>query len=260
MDAIEPYLGLWALQPDTTDYGDAPAPVAAVYSLMHDAAGLYAHIRWHDAGGAVHQSAFRGVMDGARHALEDGLSMSSSINSEGLVTTVYRGDESVARAVRTLLADGHMQVVQSQKGPSGWVDLGALYRRTSAKQVLVYRRDLKMRKGKIAAQCAHGAMAVFFRGARGPSERLEIDLDGPMAIWSRGGFAKVVLSCDDEEALLLIAEHARHRALPHAVITDAGRTEFHGVPTRTVVAIGPAAVEEIDPITGREGLIACKLA
>jgi len=40
------------------------------------------------------------------------------------------------------------------------------------KQVILYRRDLKMRKGKIAAQVAHASMKVFFdRGHIGPSLR-----------------------------------------------------------------------------------------
>ena len=34
------------------------------------------------------------------------------------------------------------------------------------------------------------------------------------------------------------------------LITDAGHTEFHGVPTRTCLAIGPAWSDEIDAITG----------
>lgn len=257
-EEVEPYLGLWTLVPGAA--GDGGGPAAAVYTMLHDAEGLYTHVRWHDADGAVRQSASRSVVDGVRHALEGGMAMCSSVDERGLITEVFRDDQAVARMSLALRPDGGLEVVQSNRVAEGWQEMASLYRRTSAKQVLVYRRDLKMRKGKIAAQCAHGAMAVFFRGAVGPAQRLEIELDGPMAVWSRGGFAKVVLSCEDEEALLLIAEHARHRGLPHAVITDAGRTEFHGVPTRTVVAIGPAAVEEIDPITGREGVVACKLA
>ena len=35
-----------------------------------------------------------------------------------------------------------------------------------------------------------------------------------------------------------------------ALITDAGMTEFHGVPTHTCLAIEPAFPQDIDPITG----------
>ena len=45
-----------------------------------------------------------------------------------------------------------------------------------------------------------------------------------------------------------------------ALVVDAGHTEFHGVPTKTTVAIGPARAEDIDVVTGPEGLIPTKLA
>ncbi|MCA9569400.1 MAG: hypothetical protein KC656_16245, partial [Myxococcales bacterium] len=51
-----------------------------------------------------------------------------------------------------------------------------LYLPSSTKQVLVYRRELQMRKGKIAAQCAHGSMAVFFRRDPVRAGRLDIPL------------------------------------------------------------------------------------
>jgi PTH2 family peptidyl-tRNA hydrolase len=34
------------------------------------------------------------------------------------------------------------------------------------------------------------------------------------------------------------------------LITDAGATEFHGVPTHTCCAVGPAWTDEVDAITG----------
>ena len=45
-------------------------------------------------------------------------------------------------------------------------------------------------------------------------------------------------------------EKAAAAGLPYALITDAGHTEFHGVPTRTALGIGPAYPEDIDPVTG----------
>ena len=55
--------------------------------------------------------------------------------------------------------------------------------------------------------------------------------------------------------------HALQQAgLPTALITDGGRTEFHGVPTHTTVAIGPARADQIDQITGPDGAVVTKLA
>jgi len=128
------------------------------------------------------------------------------------------------------------------------------------KQVLLYRRDLKMRKGKIAAQCAHASLAVFLRRGTFAQGQLRIPIDEAMRRWIERGSAKVVLSVDDEAALLRAHAAAQAAGLPCALIRDAGKTEFKGVPTLTALAIGPAPVEAIDPITGPQGLVATKLA
>lgn len=132
--------------------------------------------------------------------------------------------------------------------------------RTQVKQVMVYRRDLKMRKGKIAAQCAHASMKVLlgFNTATGP--HFQAVYPGPMAVWMRQAFAKIVLSVADEEALNEVARLGEERGIPTARITDAGRTEFKGVPTRTTVALGPWEGGAIDAITGPQGLVETKLA
>lgn len=128
------------------------------------------------------------------------------------------------------------------------------------KQVLLYRRDLKMRKGKIAAQCAHASLAVFLRRGGMAEGHLVVPLDAAMAQWITRGSAKVVLSVDDEEALVAAHGLAQEAGLPCALIRDAGKTEFKGVPTLTALAIGPAPVAAIDPITGPDGQVKTKLA
>ena len=128
------------------------------------------------------------------------------------------------------------------------------------KQVLLYRRDLKMRKGKIAAQCAHASLAVFLRRGAVTQGHLVVPIDAYMTKWIERGSAKVVLSVEDEEALLNAHALANAAGLPNALIRDAGKTEFKGVPTRTALAIGPAPVEAIDAITDKEGRVATKLA
>ncbi len=132
------------------------------------------------------------------------------------------------------------------------------------KQVLLYRRDLKMRKGKIAAQCAHASVGVLLRPAlraHAPGTRpLPVDLTEASEQWLRYGQAKIVLSVEDEQTLLQAHALALEACLPTIVITDAGHTEFRGVPTRTTVAIGPAPVAAIDAITGPGGAVPTKLA
>lgn len=116
------------------------------------------------------------------------------------------------------------------------------------KQVILYRRDLKMRKGKIAAQCAHASMKVFFDRAfqtksaitirpynmydkvdwiteHGQSGMI-IPLTPEMATWVYDGFKKVVLSVETEEDLLKALELAQAADIPCSLITDNGATEF----------------------------------
>lgn len=65
-----------------------------------------------------------------------------------------------------------------------------------------------------------------------------------------GRFTKVCVQVPDEEALMKVAEKARISKVACRVITDAGMTEFDGVPTRTCLAIGPDEAEKVDAITG----------
>lgn len=124
------------------------------------------------------------------------------------------------------------------------------------KQVLVVRKDLKMRKGKIGAQCAHAAMKVMLdlcsRTVDADGHRILKFEYGNYTAWQRWletGSAKVCVYVDSEEQLLDIYKQAKDAGLPASLIVDAGKTEFGGVPTRTVVAVGPAWVEDVDEIT-----------
>ena len=119
------------------------------------------------------------------------------------------------------------------------------------KQVIVLRTDLNMRKGKMAAQAAHASMKVFFdRKAGGDPARLEVALWPEAAEWVAGAFTKIVVGCTSQEELLALEAKAREAGLPCALVVDAGATEFHGVPTPTSLAIGPAASAAIDALTG----------
>ncbi len=127
---------------------------------------------------------------------------------------------------------------------------------SQAKQVLVVRKDLKMRKGKIAAQCAHASMRVLLQAMRGKGirggTRWSLDVPGGSALetWLEGAFTKVCVYVESEEALVAVAADAEARGVPFAMITDSGRTEFGGVPTRTVVAVGPDWRARVDEVTG----------
>lgn len=132
-----------------------------------------------------------------------------------------------------------------------------------SKQVIVMRRDLKMRKGKIAAQAGHACveatlMALAREGrcdqvratdAWAYLEHAEGDRS-PLTDWFDAGVAKICVYVDGEEALLDVAEQGREAGFAVALVRDAGHTEFHGEPTYTCLAFEPLPAEKIDPITG----------
>lgn len=147
-----------------------------------------------------------------------------------------------------------------------------------SKQVIILRKDLGMRKGKMVAQGAHASLSVILS---------MIDWHGDISLWEEGGisgefdltfseqwstevyikkqrgvcawiagrFAKICCYVKSEEELVELYEKAKEADLPCSLITDSGFTEFNGVPTKTAVAIGPAFVEDVDKITGHLPLL-----
>jgi PTH2 family peptidyl-tRNA hydrolase len=107
-------------------------------------------------------------------------------------------------------------------------------------QTIVVRKDLKMRKGKIASQVAHASMKVILdQGNWLEDDCLIISVTPEQKEWINGIFTKIVLGCDSESDIHSLAERAKRLDIPYAIITDCGKTEFHGIPTVTCIAIGP---------------------
>ncbi len=134
-----------------------------------------------------------------------------------------------------------------------------------SKQMIVMRRDLKMRKGKIAAQAGHACVeATLMALAReGRLDQVHITPDGgwvyledagmsetPLSRWFDAGVAKVCVYVDGEDALLDLAARGREAGFAVSLIRDAGYTEFHGEATFTCLAFEPLSPEQIDPLTG----------
>ena len=252
---IEAYLGAWVLDPAASDYGDAEPPARAVHCLMPTADGVWLHLDWTEADGERRAISLTTSLDRQRHRQPTGIELIGWVDADGLHIEAHQAEALVMRSTRRVVGD--VLTVVEQTGGGQTV---STYQRTRVKQVMAYRRDLKMRKGKIAAQCAHASLCVFTRADRGAVDSMVVPLDGATAVWLRRGSAKVVLSVESEADLLTVHQAALERGLPTALITDSGRTEFGGVPTRTAVSVGPAVVGEIDMITGRDGIVPTKLA
>jgi len=127
-----------------------------------------------------------------------------------------------------------------------------------SKQVIVMRKDLNLRKGKMIAQGSHASMKVILDTMNmHPTEESGIHemtlylKDGTALMdWIEGKFTKVCVSVDSEQELLDIYQQAKDAGLIVSLITDAGLTEFGGVPTNTCIAIGPSWEDDVNKITG----------
>lgn len=121
--------------------------------------------------------------------------------------------------------------------------------------MLIVRRDLKMRKGKIAAQASHAAVeavlkAILNEGRAGQLRTTPEGQESPLTDWFRYGMAKICVYVDSEEELLELNRRAGEAGVTTALIRDAGMTEFHGQPTYTALAFEPLAAERADELTG----------
>ncbi|MEE9323483.1 MAG: peptidyl-tRNA hydrolase Pth2 [Candidatus Aenigmarchaeota archaeon] len=105
------------------------------------------------------------------------------------------------------------------------------------KQVIVVRKDLKMDRGKIAAQAAHASLEAYRKAD--PKDVVE---------WEAEGMKKVVVCAKNLKEFVSIKEKVKEARLPYSVIRDAGRTQVNPG-TATAMGIGPAKEESIDKVT-----------
>ncbi|MDD7424234.1 MAG: peptidyl-tRNA hydrolase Pth2 [Candidatus Methanomethylophilaceae archaeon] len=110
-----------------------------------------------------------------------------------------------------------------------------------AKMVIVVRADLKLSKGKTAAQAAHAAVNCAFASKKKDPRTFDK--------WFAEGQKKVVLKVQDLKQLYEIKAMADASGLVNSLITDAGRTEIEPG-TVTCLGIGPSMDSMLDKITG----------
>lgn len=105
------------------------------------------------------------------------------------------------------------------------------------KQVIVVRRDLKMSKGKTAAQSCHACLGSYKKVNKEKIQK-----------WENEGQAKIILRVDNLEELLEVQKSAIVDKIPNYLVVDQGRTE---IPPSTVTCLGIGPDEDviIDKIT-----------
>lgn len=134
------------------------------------------------------------------------------------------------------------------------------------KQVIVMRKDLNMRKGKMIAQGSHASMAFLTKYGRMEHDIIYGHSDlhtysfSNMGIhirehfesirhWLENSFRKICVYVESEQELLAVHQKALEAGLMSNLIEDSGATEFHGVSTLTCCAIGPHTDDKFEGIT-----------
>ena len=107
--------------------------------------------------------------------------------------------------------------------------------------VLVTRDDLKLSKGKLAAQCSHAAVNCAIMAKKKAARLYER--------WNNVGARKIVLRAEDESHLRQLYAKSLAGGLVCSLIKDAGHTEIPPG-TVTVLGIGPSPRSAVDAITG----------
>jgi PTH2 family peptidyl-tRNA hydrolase len=106
------------------------------------------------------------------------------------------------------------------------------------KQVIIVRNDLKLPKGKLAAQVAHASLEAALRGKK---DRLDA--------WRQAGMKKIVLKVEGLPDLMRFLQLAKDAGFANALITDAGHTVVEPG-TVTCLGIGPDDEAKLDRLTG----------
>jgi PTH2 family peptidyl-tRNA hydrolase len=118
------------------------------------------------------------------------------------------------------------------------------------KQVIVFRKDLQLSKGRLVTQGAHASIAFLTDLIKeyNPIQLTDsqLQLNEAQKEWIYGTFYKVCLSVDSEKELLDIGHQAVNMGLNVKYIQE---TMGFKEPTFTCLAIGPDYSSKIDTVT-----------
>jgi len=113
------------------------------------------------------------------------------------------------------------------------------------KLVLVINNDLKMGKGKIAAQAGHASVTATLKSG----EHRPATLDS----WLKSGQKKVCLKSSYDD-LIELESKAKANGIQTVRITDAGKTQIPSG-SLTVIAFGPDNEDILQGLTGHLKLL-----
>ncbi len=111
------------------------------------------------------------------------------------------------------------------------------------KQAILVRQDLKLPKGKMAAQVAHASIETMMNAKKTVVDK-----------WMREGMAKVILKVKNLSELKEYVTKAKKSGIAAYMIRDAGHTVVKPG-TVTCAGIGPDKTEKIDKVVSELKLV-----
>ncbi|XP_038073194.1 probable peptidyl-tRNA hydrolase 2 [Patiria miniata] len=161
-------------------------------------------------------------------------------------------EEQMLQAVQRVGADLFMTgqpMYETRPGEQNLVPCsGTLGGSDRIKMVFVVNEELKMGKGKIAAQVAHSCLGLY-RTLLQDRARHEHCL----VRWETQGETKIVLCGSNAEHLLDLQKRASFASLPSHLTQDAGRTQVPAESFTVLSIFGEA--KQVDQITGALSLL-----
>ena len=115
---------------------------------------------------------------------------------------------------------------------------------------IVVRADLKLPKGKVAAQAGH-AVQLAVRSVERLAEPRSLQ---HLADWESGSYVKIALGCHGEAELRALADRLTASGVTCAPVVDEGRTV---IPAGTLTALGiqPLPRSKIAPLVAHLRLL-----
>src|SRR5438445_10471023 len=111
------------------------------------------------------------------------------------------------------------------------------------KQAIVFRKDLKISKGKIISQGCDALLGTFLEA----DEKIK-------SIWLKEGSKKIILTVKNLKDLTLLYKKAKKMKLPCYLVKDAGLTQVERG-TVTCLGIGPEDEKKVDKVSGKLKLL-----
>ena len=121
-----------------------------------------------------------------------------------------------------------------------------VHRDESLKMIFIINHDLKMGKGKIAAQVGHAAVKATLKSGELRPELLDA--------WLSTGQKKICVKADDVRHIEQIEQQAKQLQVLTSTIYDAGHTQIPAG-SLTVLALGPDEDKKLDTLTGELKLL-----